>query len=475
MSRDHFATQQPCAFELPISIQLADTGDTDIIGHVITRALPGKRLACFGTMDGRAIFFKLFLDPERARTHWQRDQEGIEALLQAGIPTPAMLYHAETKNPKGFITVFEKIDPAESAYARWQHASLAADKQAIVKALFSVLAQQHQQGICQQDQHLNNYLFSDNELYTLDGDGIAKQLLPLSREQSLKNLALLIAQLYPQDYALAKALLPDYVKQRDWLDDAADLMCLEKWLKTQASERLGRMLKKVYRDCSAFSKLKFDDRHAMLDRAYTSDNMHQFLHNPEAQLPTDATTWLKNGNTCTVWAADIQHVKLVVKRYNIKNLQHGLNRAFRRTRASISWENAHRLAMNGIPTPRPIALVEKKKGPITREAYFITQFEAGVSCRDYFKATDTPASERQAMAKKVTRLLQNFFALRFTHGDLKASNLLICDDNVIMIDLDSMQAHQDEKTFERAKEKDIKRFLQNWAGDDITAGWFVLQ
>ena len=362
MSRDHFATQrQP--FTLPINIQLLEQdAGKHIVGDVITRALPGKRLACFGTMDASPVFFKLFLDADRAQTHWQRDQEGINVLRQADIPTPAILYTAETMHPKGFITVFEKISAGESAYARWRQANNDDAKKAILTSLFTVLALQHQHGVCQQDQHLNNYLFAGETLYTLDGDGIVKQLLGLSREQSLNNLALLIAQLYAHEHDLAKALLPDYLKQRGWIEDAADMVYLEQCLNTQAQARLAGMLKKVYRECSAFTKLALDDRQGMLDRAYASDAMSQFLQNPEAQLPNNPDVWLKNGNTCTVWVAEVAGVKLVVKRYNIKSLGHGLNRAFRRTRASISWENAHRLAMNGLATPRPVALVEKKKG-----------------------------------------------------------------------------------------------------------------
>ena len=108
-----------------------------------------------------------------------------------------------------------------------------------------------------------------------------------------------------------------------------------------------------------------------------------------------------------------------------------------------------------------------------REAYFITEFQAGISCRDYFRDTNIPVADRKNMAEKVSVLLQRFFNRQFTHGDLKASNVMICGDEAVLIDLDSMQAHTQKKAFEQGKEKDVKRFLKNWVGDEVTTGWFL--
>jgi RIO-like serine/threonine protein kinase len=52
---------------------------------------------------------------------------------------------------------------------------------------------------------------------------------------------------------------------------------------------------------------------------------------------------------------------------------------------------------------------------------------------------------------------------RLSHGDMKASNLLLTQSGQVeLIDLDAMQEHRYEWTFERAFARDQQRFMKNW-------------
>ncbi|MBW1746795.1 MAG: hypothetical protein JRJ25_11240 [Deltaproteobacteria bacterium] len=77
----------------------------------------------------------------------------------------------------------------------------------------------------------------------------------------------------------------------------------------------------------------------------------------------DSSRLLKEGNSSTVALAEVNGKLLVIKRYNIKNFIHALKRYLRNTRAWTSWRNAHRLELLGIPTPKPIAFLERRWGP----------------------------------------------------------------------------------------------------------------
>jgi len=69
------------------------------------------------------------------------------------------------------------------------------------------------------------------------------------------------------------------------------------------------------------------------------------------------------------------------------------------------------------------------------------------------------------MAELIAQLLHKLQQQQISHGDLKASNILIADKEAMLIDLDAMRQHADTAVFEKAWSWDIKRFMQNWDDD----------
>ena len=49
-----------------------------------------------------------------------------------------------------------------------------------------------------------------------------------------------------------------------------------------------------------------------------------------------------------------------------------------------------------------------------------------------------------------------------SHGDMKATNILIDGDKAVLVDLDALKQHRFSWAFRRAFQKDIARFLRNW-------------
>jgi serine/threonine-protein kinase RIO1 len=62
-------------------------------------------------------------------------------------------------------------------------------------------------------------------------------------------------------------------------------------------------------------------------------------------------------------------------------------------------------------------------------------------------------------------LLRQMLAARLSHGDFKANNLLLRDDRLAIIDLDSMRPHDSTEKFRHAFERDLNRLLRNWPED----------
>ena len=226
--------------------------------------------------------------------------------------------------------------------------------------------------------------------------------------------------------------------------------------------RLRRFLKKVFRDCSAFKCQHSWRSYRVYDRTMDSAEMVEFLADPDASLQHADVQHLKQGNTCTLWTTRVDGRQLVVKRYNIKGIKHRVGRAFRKTRAAVSWMNAHRLWMYGILTARPVALLEERFGPLRGRAWYISEFVAGDDASSLCgQATLNKAGQVRA-GQQLTNLLAQLALSSLSHGDMKATNFILSEGGAVVIDLDAMRKHDAAESFHRAQRRDLRRFMRNW-------------
>jgi len=183
--------------------------------------------------------------------------------------------------------------------------------------------------------------------------------------------------------------------------------------------------------------------------------------------------FLKQGNTCTLWTTRVDGRELVVKRYNIKSMAHRFGRAFRNTRAAVSWRNAHRLWMYGILTARPVALLEERFGPLRGRAWYISEFMTGDDASSLCGQTSLDQAGVEAAAQQVTDVLAQLALSALSHGDMKATNFILSEQGAVVIDLDAMQRHGSPESFHRAQRRDLARFMRNWEDCPGTRAMFT--
>jgi tRNA A-37 threonylcarbamoyl transferase component Bud32 len=435
----------------------------------IVRCLPGKRLACLAEWQGRTVFAKLFVNRRRAKVHWQREIKGCRTLLDRSIPSPSLVYSGRLLNDEGYVLLFEYIPDARSALECWQMES-DAERLDLRFKLTDVLAGHHSQGIVQNDLHLDNFLCAQSQIYTLDGADIDSVSKPLVKKTALKNLALFLAQLPANDEQSVDAIYRHYCAARGWVDTSRDCEHLHTYLRQKQQLRKQHLFKRIFRECRDFSCCSSWRNFTVYDKAYDSPALKTLLKDPDRAMTSGEP--LKLGNTATVVRVEIDDRTFVIKRYNIKNRRHALNRAFRPTRAAVSWRNAHRLLFYGIGTPRPIALMERRFGPIRSTAYFITEYVADVDCRAFFTESAAEDGHKARIANGVATLLKKLHRHNICHGDLKATNFLIGDDSVFLIDLDAMKEYRFFFRFERCRHRDMKRFFKNWEANPAVSALF---
>ena len=446
----------------PFTLRL-DTGAGEAAELRITqllRLLPGKRFAALGSWRGKQVFVKVFFG-KRAMRPWQRELQGIAAIQAAGVPTPAPLWQGELP-PGGKLLLTAYLEGGQSL-AESGHPADARQQDAVMESL----ARLHSAGVQQRDIHLDNFIVckgtggkgkGGQRLFLVDGGQVTRRRQgPLGKRACIPNLALYFAQ-FPQALPLdLPAALASYCRHRGWPPAALPAKQLLPQLAKQRQARKRVYLGKAFRNCTRFAVESSARRFTVCERQHWTPAMRRLLASPDAAIASGRL--LKRGNTSTVAAVPSPIGQLAIKRYNIKGLAHRLSRLLRPSRAWHSWRNALLLEFTGIRTPAPIAMIEERLGPLRGRAYYISRLEAAPD------ATQLPALQGKAQETAIAELaalLRLLDQAALSHGDLKATNLILTPQGPALIDLDALRDHQCPRLAKRAQARDLRRFLRNW-------------
>lgn len=467
--------------ETPFQLIFEETGETLTCEEII-RIVPGKRLVAFSTWKEQLVVAKLFYDPSKAKTHSEREVEGIDALLMSNIPTPNLLFQGTTLQGRVHVLIFERILNSINLDEGWNQPGLRSQLTPYMHALVYELATQHVHGIIQHDFHLKNFLIRnltpppfdetntmdwllENQIFLLDGANIDKHEGVLPKEKSLEHLALFFAQLDVNTEELQKELFQLYSHARGWALTKTDIEIFRKAKKNCLYKRWKRYEKKIMRDCTLFAKFSTYSSEMMIDRQYLNKELIQFLKNPDNLFSHSETTILKDGNSATVAKVYILDKFYILKRYNIKSSWHGVKRMLRDTRAAHSWKLGQLIRLFGIPTAKPIAFIEKRIFGLRGTSYLLTEYIDAPHIGDYFCHCNP--EQIQQTVKNLMVILTNLAKLRVTHGDLKMTNILITKEGPVLIDLDGMVYHHSNFTLEHSFRKEFQRLLDNWEHQPI--------
>ena len=454
---------------LPLTLRLPDQtieGDNEVTCLRALRIVKNRRSAYMAKWNGKNVFVKLFFDKIRAKQHWQREKHGIEVLTANGLLTAPLLYAGFLPDHKAHVLITEAIESARTMEQACNRVDSTEDGVAILSKAIEALATQHEAGILQGDIHLDNFLVAEEKIYSIDASRIRQQAGSIKKTASLENLGLFLGQFFPKFDRYVEQLFRHYAGIRQWQVTSDDFSLLQSYITKARQSRKKNFLRKIYRKNSMFACLYERGGNAVYNMEYSTEGFQKLFRDPASFFSDHEVRYLKRGNTATVAVANIDMKAVVVKRYNIKGLWHGIKRAFRRTRASISWENANLLRFYGIDTPAPMGFVENRVGPVRRTSYFISEYIDGPSCREYFKNKNISVYDKNRVASRIADMLSTLARFRISHGDMKATNFLVANDRVYLVDLDAMREYRTSMLFRRAYSRDIKRFFDNWANEN---------
>ncbi|QJD59016.1 hypothetical protein HG264_08905 [Pseudomonas sp. gcc21] len=456
----------------PFSVPLTDGGDLTV--HRWLRILPAKRLVAQGELAGKPVLAKLFIAPA-AKRHCVRELEGIEAVLGAGLASPAIISQGALPGGGQYLLT-EFLERAESLETQWDALSHepAGSEPALrlLRLALTGIAAMHAKGLVQRDLHLGNFLMHDGALQVIDGDAVEvlSQGQPITAQQAEENLAIFFAQLNPGWDAWVEQLLLAYLETNP--HQAIHPENLAKLIGAKRQLRLENYLDKSLRDCTEFAVKRDWGRFEVCRRSDVVE-LERLLDAPDQCFTQQPL--LKDGGSSTVALASTGVREVVVKRYNIKNAIHWLKRFWRPSRAWHCWLSAHRLQFLGIATPTPLAMVEQRNGPLRSTAWLVTEYCSGVNLLERF-GTDGDRTPTEEEAAALLRLFGQLFHARISHGDCKATNLLWRLEEIVLIDLDGMRFYEtDSSAWRKAWEADRARFLRNWPAGSPLGMWLDSQ
>ncbi|MBI5864141.1 MAG: hypothetical protein HZB38_06505, partial [Planctomycetes bacterium] len=161
----------------------------------------------------------------------------------------------------------------------------------------------------------------------------------------------------------------------------------------------------------------------------------------------------KDSHSATVAIVTLPHpdgeVRGIVKRPIARDPQRALRRLFPPSRSWRGWTIGHGLLHRDLPAARPLAILERKRGPFVRDNLLLTEFVPDAQPLDeYLRAQarirrphDWFAAKRE-LIRIVVRELRRLQDRGFLHRDCKASNILIASGltpRLVWIDMDGIR------------------------------------
>lgn len=432
---------------------------------VLLRVVPDSREIYDAQWGDRSVVAKVFFHKVNAWRHFKKECRGLRLLQERGLSSPELLFTGRTEEGR-WVVVAERIEDSSTVLDALGERAEQAARLDLLVLVCSELAKQHDKGVLQKDLHLGNFLLSGDKVFAVDAGQMRFFSRPITRRKSICQLAMFVCCLPSDNEEFITRLCEEYFKIRGWRFGRSDEVLFERQRIVHRKRGVDQGLRKCLRTSKRYLRIKTGRYLAVFERGFC-EGAEPFDFIEQIDSVMDKGRILKDGRTCYVSRAAWNGKDVVVKRYNHKGFIHSLRHTIKRSRARRGWLHAHRLRMLNIATPRPLAYIERYKGPLLWESYLVTGYVEGQKLYDFLRDSKIGQEERSRVTGKVRELLNRLGEHRISHGDLKHSNILITDNSPILTDLDGMKVHKKNWTYQRRRIKDHARLLKDWPEEDV--------
>jgi tRNA A-37 threonylcarbamoyl transferase component Bud32 len=201
-------------------------------------------------------------------------------------------------------------------------------------------------------------------------------------------------------------------------------------------------------------------RRAFLDREIP-DNLRERLWCDPESLLEHGETMRRTGQRRTVrltWEGK----QYVLKHYR-PTWWHFLRQLPIRSWAVDTFRATIRLIKAGIATPRPVACIENRWGPLRRDSFLMYEYVEGQTLRNYLQKDASP-SLAWHLSQQISEIFQRLESLRASLDDTHTGNFVVCPaGQVWVIDLDNTNFHHSTNVASREQQRGWEQFLRSAA------------
>ena len=412
--------------------------------------------------------------PSKARLEWDRTL----AVAERGVPTVAPLAFGETcpraTAPCSFLATrtlpgavplnsFLETTLPQFAYARQTRV-----RQRLAVKLGELLAAMHDAGVTQHDLHPGNVLLRFDEadfpcLYLLDLYAVQVGE-PLTWEASRANLVVFNRWFMLRSERADRLRFwhayhrgRQHVGTTTWFtagtpDNAEAVRDIER--RSLASNV--RFWRALDRRCLGTNRYFREVRHGEIAghivRDVPREVFQPFFDDPDEPFRRAGVQFLKQGRHSTVIVLDLPGDdgprRVVYKRFTIGHWTDPLVALVRRTPALRSYVLGHGLRLRCLPTPRPLGVWQRYKYGLAQEGYLLTEWlpdatELHVFVKQLLSVdTRVDRLRLRTLIDQLARLVGTLHHRHLSHRDLKASNVLVSNNRLSLVDLVGVRRHR---------------------------------
>lgn len=222
------------------------------------------------------------------------------------------------------------------------------------------------------------------------------------------------------------------------------------------------LVKQQFNDAELFEAINSTDIHphyrikGMMRRDFSKDSTASIINGIDPLL--ESGTIIKTDRATTVSKVRVAGRDVIIKRYNNQGFFNSLKYTLGGSRARRVWSETYLLQEMKIATPTALGYFDVcHKGKVIR-SYLINEFCPEPILHYLLLDKLIPITDWPRVAGLVRELLRDLHGKGVTHGDIKNSNIIYNNGELVLIDLDSLIIHRSTKKLQRHIKKDLAAF-----------------
>lgn len=394
----------------------------------------------------------------KALSEWRN----LRILEERGLPCARALAFFETRS-QGLLAqaclVTQCIDGAQALNRFSGLAALTAQQRfALTRQLARLSASMHSAGMVSRDYHAGNIVIRPSadggfELFLIDLH--SARILKKPHPAPIINDLAKLANSLPASLSTRLRFLHEYYQQAP-VPGMPLPECIRRI--SRMSERLeARRIKSRSRRCvlksSAFEVARTISERYCGRRDFGHAAARGLIGQHLKLCPSSGSIIKQSSKSVLTTHVLASGETVCVKGYRDRGALYALASLFFRSRALKSWRAANGLVVRGLLTPQPLAMIEKRFGPLVRESYYICRWEGRApELNAYIKARQWTQADKKNFMRCLAHTVAGLHARGVYHGDLKSTNILVREYDsswdFLFIDLDRVSFSR-PLTFER--------------------------